>query len=205
MKRIFLIVLVIMAVQQLLHAQHISYRNQQEVGLVSYGPMPLEIGFAARSFHGVAIGDAHTLGVNVGVNRFPIEGKSTIWTVPLTIKNRYVLSPRRKAAFFTDLDVGYALASLNKERKAVPVWSTYDGGVVMNPQIGLKLASPSQNFFWTITGGYLYQRLAITTYSNYDPNFNSRDPSTVDWIGDFNRERNRYAVHRLTFMLGFGF
>ncbi len=205
MKRIFFVLLTVVVVQQQLHAQQFSYRNQQEVGLVSYGPIPAEIGFAARTFHGAQLSDAYTLGVNIGVARFPVEGKNTIWTMPLTVKNRYVLNPMHKAAFFADLDVGYALASLNKEQKAAPRWSSYHGGAVINPQIGLKVKKTAHKFYWTITGGYIYQRFGITNYSNFDPNLNLRDPAMVDWIADFNQEKNSYDLHRVTLMLGFGF
>lgn len=190
----------------ILQAQKRGYTNHNEVGAITYGPIFLETGFAVRTFHGLQFSDSYSLGLTLGASRYPVEGEHKFWLVPLTVKNRYTLWPQHRASLFTDLDLGYGFGFLNAADERPSRRMEYTGGLAANPQIGLKIKGKESRHFWTIAAGYSYQRFGTKEYLDLQSQQNAMiSMPTPSWNDQDLIAIERYNLHRVTLMLGFGF
>ncbi len=188
-------------------AQTTKFTNHNEIGVITYGPVFLESGLAIRSFNGIHVGDHYATGVTIEVSRFPVNEDRKFWSVPLSAKGRYYFNPKRRISIFSDLDIGYNFTFLNGKNKIENEMYRYRGGLFVNPQLGLRLKSPHRDHFWTLSLGYRFQQFRETHFSNYTYTAEKQGPIADDnrLEGYDYRQDNKYLLHRVAIMFGFGF
>lgn len=169
-------------------AQTKKYTNHNELSVITYGPAFLESGFGLHTFHGLQVHEKYAVGLNTGLDRYPVNNEGSKWFVPLSAKINYVEFPARKRSFFAALDLGYSFAFLNKDGSEENLAYEYRGGLLLNPQLGWRFKFRDSQKYWSLGAGYRYQ------------GYTSRD--THDEVS---RNENKYHLHRVTLQIGLGF
>jgi len=133
--------------------------------------------FTASSFNGYRFRRGLAVGATVGVDWYARNA-----VVPLSLGLRGDVARSRVSPFYA-LDAGYAVASLAKGEGV-----NFDGGLHLNPAIGLRFAlNGGAALTWSI--GYKYQR-ARTVFEN---------------ANGFSRTENVYNYNRLALKVGMSF
>ncbi|WP_164109151.1 MULTISPECIES: hypothetical protein [Sphingobacterium] len=180
------------------------YVNHTEIGTLSYGFYPGQASFSASTFHGVEFHRNYAVGLTLGVDRLRVEDEFTFWSFPIAVRGRYTLNPERKTAFYGSVDIGYGLQILNKDNRTENSLDTYDGGTMLNPQVGIRINSEGKKRFFSFSVGYKYTAFGVKRYYNFGGS-TERPSLTQDLRGyQVNREQN-YNLHRLSLMVGIGF
>jgi hypothetical protein len=182
-------------------AQTKKYTNHNEFSVITYGPAFLESGFGLHTFHGLQIHENIALGLNTGVDRYPVNGEGSKWFLPLSAKVNYVEFPDRKRSFFAGLDLGYSFAFLNKDLVENNFKYEYQGGLVINPQLGWRFKFKNSGKYWSLATGYRYQQYSRKdTYTRPSASL----PDTNIGYGTTQIDE-KYDLHRFTLQVGFGF
>lgn len=182
-------------------AQTKKYTNHNEFSVITYGPAFLESGFGLHTFHGVQLHENIALGLNTGVDRYPVNNEGSKWFLPLSAKVNYVEFPDRKRSFFAGLDLGYSFAFLNKNLVENNLKYEYQGGLLVNPQLGWRFRFKNSAKYWSLATGYRYQH-----YSRKDTYTRSSASLPDTNIGyETTQIDKKYDLHRFTLQVGFGF
>lgn len=182
-------------------AQTKKYTNHNEFSVITYGPAFLESGFGLHTFHGVQLHENIALGLNTGVDRYPVNNEGSKWFLPLSAKVNYVEFPDRKRSFFAGLDLGYSFAFLNKNLVESNLKYEYQGGLLVNPQLGWRFKFKNSAKYWSLATGYRYQHYSRKdTYTR--PSASLPDTSIGYGITQMDK---KYDLHRFTLQVGFGF
>lgn len=132
--------------------------------------------FTASSFNGYRFARGLAVGATVGVDWYARNA-----VVPLSLGLRGDMARSRVSPFYA-LDAGYAVASLAKGDDV-----DFDGGLHLNPALGLRFAlNGGAALTWSI--GYKYQRVTKFTEST----------GTLSIV-------NQYSYNRLALKVGMSF
>lgn len=181
-----------------------AYTNHTELGTLSYGLFPGQVGLSIRTFNGVELNRNYTVGLTVGLDKFRVEDELDFWSLPLSAQGRYNLHSERKVSFYGSLDMGYGLGVLNKEKRTENDYQIYKGGFLWNPQVGIKINSNRESMYFSFSVGYKYHRIGTKYY--YRPPDMESPTFGSDFLSGYRSvwEKN-YDLHRLSFMFGIGF
>ncbi|WP_293946254.1 MULTISPECIES: hypothetical protein [unclassified Sphingobacterium] len=182
-------------------AQIKKYTNHNEFSVVTYGPIFLESGFALHTFHGLNLNEKFAIGLNTGLDRYPVDDNGEKWFLPLSTKINYVEYPKRKRSFFAGIDLGYGFAFLNKTFQTNNLKSKYRGGVLFSPQLGWRFKFKDSQSYWSLATGYRYQQ--FNREDSYSAPASSL-PNVDNGYGLIHNE-TRYHLHRFTLQVGIGF
>lgn len=184
--------------------QEKTYTNHTEIGTLSYGFYPGQVSFSASTFHGVEFHRNYAVGLTLGVDRLRVEDEFTFWSMPIALRGRYTLNPERKTAFYGSVDIGYGLDVLNKEKRTENSLDTYDGGILWNPQVGLRIKPVDKKMFFSFSVGYKYTTFDVKRYYNFGGS--TENPSLTQDLRGYQVLREKdYNLHRLLLMVGIGF
>ncbi|WP_333865627.1 hypothetical protein [Sphingobacterium sp.] len=200
MKRLFIALLALLAAFYA-GAQTKRYTNHNEFSVITYGPAFLESGFGLHTYHGLQFHENISLGLNTGLDRYPVNGEGSKWFLPLSAKVNYVEFPDRKRSFFAGLDLGYGFAFLNKNISEKNLKYEYQGGVLVNSQLGWRFKFKNSAKYWSLAAGYRYQQ--YSRKDSYIPPSASL-PDTDPWYGKTQIDK-KYDLHRFTLQIGVGF
>ncbi|MGK6351372.1 hypothetical protein [Parapedobacter sp. DT-150] len=176
--------------------QAIHFTSQTELGMLpAKRPFMAPSGFTAQTFNGVWLHAFAELGATVGVDAYP-----DMTLVPLAVGWRGVMHAGDVSPYL-GLDVGYGFTWFKKE--TATQW--YDGGLMFNPAIGIRIRSKGKDRF-TLSAGYKRQ-----TYSAYEgiPNVegftattpaDSSLPPGMAWL-----RKDTYTLQRMSVRLGIVF
>jgi hypothetical protein len=184
--------------------QEKSYFNQTELGLIwGKGQKNWEDNYIGRTslsintFHGTYINRHQVVGFSVGLDQY-----EQIQLIPLAMGWRGFLGKKSKPNLFAGLDIGRATAIL--EKKEVTEWSSnwYEGGIMINPSIGIKL--PAKNGKWNLSSSLGYKRQEAAYNQGFlDNSSNQRSSSQEKLPPGFNSlNETTYLFHSLVFKMG---
>ncbi|WP_104385059.1 hypothetical protein [Sphingobacterium sp. HMA12] len=200
MKR-FLVILFALFTSLAATAQTKKYTNHNELSVITYGPIFLESGFGLHTFHGLNLNEKFAIGLNTGLDRYPVNNNGAKWFLPLSAKVNYIAYPDRKRSFFAGVDLGYGFAFLNKTVQTNNLKSKYRGGVLFSPQLGWRFNFKNSQSYWSLATGYRYQQFKREdSYSAPSSNLPGRD-----YVNGLISNENRYHLHRFTLQVGLGF
>jgi hypothetical protein len=107
----------------------------------------------------------------------------------------------RKRSFFAGLDLGYSFAFLNKNLVESNLKYEYQGGLLVNPQLGWRFKFKNSAKYWSLATGYRYQHYSRKdTYTRPSASL----PDTSIGYGTTQMDK-KYDLHRFTLQVGFGF
>lgn len=183
--------------------QERKFHNYSEIGVLSYGPYPDDVGLSLRHAAGFTWQKRYFAGVNIGADRYIANDNYKFWALPLTVQGRYTLSPDRKVSLIGSFDVGYGFSFLNKVNMTQNEKTKYEGGFVFNPQVGMRVRLKSEKAV-TLALGYKKQQFTVQRFwkrsigevgSDDGDGLEGYDSSLVD----------KLSLHRVSVMVGFGF
>lgn len=187
-----------------LYGQSHEFVNHNEIGILSYGPVPLDFSYTIKTTNGISLGENYHVGISTGLDRHTADGLEKLWILPVSGQFKYFLKPARKAAFYGGIDAGYGFSFLNKEISSPDERISYKGGFLLNPQVGLRFKKPNRNTSLTISLGYKMQQISVEKSWNYTGLPTPNDQTSR--IDGFDRITQRdFDMHRLVFTVGIGF
>jgi hypothetical protein len=185
-------------------AQDRVYFNQTELGFLwGKGQKNWEGKYINRTnlsistFHGAYINKRQVVGFSVGFDQY-----EQIQLIPLAMGWRGFLGKESKPNLFAGLDIGRSTAIL--EKKEVTDWSSnwYEGGIMINPSIGIKL--PARNGKWNLSSSLGYKRQEASYFQGFLDRSGNQNPSNNGKLPTGFREMNQtsYLFHSLVFKMG---
>jgi hypothetical protein len=185
-------------------AQERVYFNQTELGLIwGKGQKNWEgkhinrTNLSLSTFHGAYINKRQVVGFSVGFDQY-----EQIQLIPLAMGWRGFLGKESKPNLFAGLDIGRSTAIL--EKKEVTEWYSnwYEGGIMINPSIGIKL--PAKNGRWNLSSSLGYKRQEAAYNQGFLDNSNNPRISTQEKLppGFNSLNETTYLFHSLVFKMG---
>lgn len=200
MRSVFIFVFLSLFVIKL-QGQSQRFFNQNEIGILSYGPLLQDMGYTFKTSNGFSFGENLHLGISAGLDRYRADDAEKFWVLPISGHAKYTLRPERRATFYGSVDAGYGFSFLNKEINTAAEKLSYKGGILFNPQVGLRFKRPEQKKSFTISLGYKMQQISKERALN--PSrwiFLARTNSSYYYTS-----QKKYDMHRVSLSLGIGF
>jgi hypothetical protein len=158
MKKIALLFLVFFAFLEETYSQEKAFFNQTDMG-ISLGQVKTNIdgyttraNFSFQTLNGVWINKYHATGFLVGVDTYP-----NLALLPLGLGWRGFWDKGNRNTFFAGLDLGAASTVLEKRVEDEWTESWYDGGLFINPSVGIRRKSKKGNHASVLSLGYKRQ------------------------------------------------
>ena len=160
------------------YSQERTFFNQTEIGAL-FGKVKTDFegyttraNFSFQTLNGVWINKYHATGFLVGVDTYP-----NLTLMPLGLGWRGFLDKGKRHTLFAGMDLGAASTMLEKRVETEWTESWYEGGIFINPNIGIRRKSKKgkHTFAWSLG----YKRQEATFFEgNKEIGFSSfRDPS----------------------------
>ena len=185
-------------------AQDRKWYHHVEGGILTYGPAPNKLGYSFRTIHGHQIYNDFNFGMGLGLEKYEVDKEDDHKAIPVFAQVIYNLPSTRKSRFFTAFDLGYAF-NLNRNFEDNFQKGSYKGGILVSPQVGVKI--PIGNFIESMyfSAGYKYQQFSKErkyTSMIWGPQrgVNIQDDDVFQ-----NYQTFEYNLSRLSVMLGFSF
>jgi hypothetical protein len=159
-------------------SQENTFFSQTDLGL-NFGQVKTNvdgyttrINFSFQSLNGVMINKYHAAGFLVGIDTYP-----NLTLMPLGLGWRGFLEKEKRHTFFAGLDLGAASAMLEKNSETEWTESWYEGGLFLNPSIGIRRNSKKGKHASVLSIGYKRQEANFYEGSKEIGFSSFRDPS----------------------------
>jgi hypothetical protein len=191
------------------YGQTKKYLTQLEGGILTYGVATKELGYSFRGISSYHVTPSTYVGIGSGYEQYMFNevDDKTFKLIPIFIQAKYILKPEKRTSLFGAFDLGYGV-NLNKKEVSNLTKTSYEGGVLASPQLGIHWKSKRNKEYFSLAIGYKYQVLKEDNYYNY----RWTEDSPVLWNADNSilqgydiYSYDKYHMHRLSVMLGFGF
>lgn len=158
MKKILLLTLIIYSFLGEAYSQEKTFFSQTEVG-ASFGKVKTDfegyttrVNFSFQTLNGVWINKYHATGFLVGVDTYP-----NLTLMPLGLGWRGFMDKGKRHSLFAGMDLGAASAMLEKREETEWTESWYEGGLFLNPSIGIRRQSKKGKHASVLSIGYKRQ------------------------------------------------
>lgn len=130
------------------------------------------VNFSFQSLNGVMINKYHATGFLVGIDTYP-----NLTLMPLGLGWRGFLDKGKRNTLFAGMDLGAASAVFEKRVESEWTESWYEGGLFLNPSIGIRRQSKKGNHATVLSIGYKRQEANFYEGSKEFGFSSFRDPS----------------------------
>jgi hypothetical protein len=178
MKKTLLLFLIFFSFLEKAYSQEKPFFNQTEIG-TSFGSLKTDfegyttrVNFSFQTLNGVRINKYHATGFLVGIDTYP-----SLTLIPIGLGWRSFLDKGKRHTLFAGMDLGAASTMLEKRVETEWTESWYDGGLFINPSIGIRRKSKKGKYTCAWSLGYKRQEASFFE-GNKEVGFTSfRDPS----------------------------
>jgi len=173
-KKLLILIALIFCGIQISLAQTKPWMTQLEVGLLGGKTKDLweektneRTTFSFSAFHGKEVIRNQVVGIYLGVDHYP-----SVTLIPIGIGWRGFLGKKSGPQFFGGLDLGYGSTVLEKVDRTD--WSSnwHEAGVLVHPEIGIKL--PAKRGNWALTASVGYKRQPTYYFEGAHSNADSK-------------------------------
>ena len=190
-------------------AQFRRYMNHTEFGVLAYSLNMKESGFTAQTFNGYLLNPDFAIGGTTGYDRYLVSNYSNYSVIPVSLGARYTFGAPATTRFIAGLDAGYGFVwdSTPKEKLNPHLETKLNGGIRINPEVGLRFKMAENSTFLSVTLGYQYLNVKTENkfempmpYYDYNLNYDYYPVNRTDYTSSVKTD-----IHRLTIKVGFGF
>ncbi|MCL6259332.1 hypothetical protein M3O96_09550 [Aquiflexum sp. TKW24L] len=204
MKKTLLLFLIFFSFLGKAYSQEKTFFSQTDFG-TSFGQVKTlfeeyttRVNFSFQTLNGVWINKYHATGFLVGVDTYP-----NLTLMPLGLGWRGFMDKGKRHTLFAGMDLGAASAMLEKRVETEWTESWYEGGLFLNPSIGIRRQSKKGKHASVLSIGYKRQEANFYEGSKEIGFSSFRDVSIPPGFSSVRREE--YIFNSLVLKWGFIF